>query len=268
MINILLVTQDDPFYIPVFFKELFKHNLTKKFNLLGVIIQPPLGKKSMKKLMNQMLNFYGLRNFIIVGLKFVLFKILNILSIKIFKGKFPGVFSTEHILLKNDVTIFKIKNINSKDSLNFLRSLNLDVIFSVAASQIFKSDLLELPKLGCFNIHTSKLPKNRGMLPNFWSLYNYDLDNTSAITIHKMNEKLDDGEILLQQEFNLNPSESLETLIKKTKKMSSTLFLKAMDILSSGKPHYLKNDNQLLTYNTFPNKNDVKKFTAKGLKLR
>jgi methionyl-tRNA formyltransferase len=268
MLKILLVTQDDPFYVSIFFKELLKQNIFEKFELVGVVIQPPLGKKSKNKLINQMLDFYGFWNFIIIGFKYVFYKVLNLISVKIFKGNFPGSFSVEHLLIKNKINIFQLRNINSDESLNFLRSLNLDIIFSIAASQIFKEGVLSLPQVGCFNIHTSKLPKNRGMMPNFWSLFNYDLDPTSAITIHKMNRELDDGEILLQQEFKLNPEESLDSLIKRTKKMSVNTFLSVIDLLNKGNIIFQKNDSSYATYNTFPKKEDVKRFYAKGLKLK
>lgn len=268
MLKTILVTQDDPFYVLIFFKELFKYDLSKKFDLIGVIVQPPLGKKSMKKLLKQMLDFYGYRNFTVIGFKYVLFKIFNYLSIKIFKGNFPGAFSVEHLLMKNNIKIFELKNINSENSLNFLKSLDLDIIFSIAASQIFKENLLKLPRLSCYNIHTAKLPKNRGMMPNFWSLYNHESDPTSAITIHRMNNELDDGEILLQKEFRLNPLETLDSLIIRTKKMSVEIFLEAIDLLEKGNINYKINDSQSATYNTFPNKEDVKRFKEKGLKLR
>jgi len=268
MLKILLVTQDDPFYVPVFFKSLFEKNFPSEFNLLGIVIQPPLGKKSFKKLVHQMLNFYGFFNFLILGIKFVFFKFFNFIAVKIFDGKFPGVYSVEHILRKKNQNIIEIKNINSKESLEYIKSLNIDVIFSIAASQIFKKDILELPKLGCYNIHTSKLPKNRGMMPNFWSLNNYDIDPISAVTIHKMNEALDDGDILLQEEFHLNQSESLDSLIIRTKKLSAEVFLKAIELISQGEPKLIKNDSSNASYNTFPTKEDVSRFKEKGLKLR
>jgi len=268
MLKILLVTQDDPFYVSIFFRELFKHNLSNHFELIGVIIQPPLGKKSKQKLIKQMIDFYGYSNFFILGIKYAVYKVLNAISIKLFKGNFPGAFSVEHILLKNNVNIIEVKNINSKGSLQYLSSLNLDIIFSIAASQIFKKDVLNISKIGCFNIHTSKLPKNRGMMPNFWSLNNFDIDPVSAITIHKMNETLDDGEILLQKLFNLDPKETLDSLIRRTKKLSVIAFLEAIEILGKGNINYIVNDSKYASYNTFPTKDDVKRFKAKGYRLR
>lgn len=267
MLKVLLVTQDDPFYIPIFFKELLSKKIAEKFHLIGVVIQAPLGKRSIKKLFRQMLDFYGLRNIITVGIKYVVYKILAIIATKFFHGKFPGVFSTRHVLLKKGFSIIELGNINSKESIEMINKLGVDIIFSVAASQIFKKEILELPRLGCFNIHTSKLPKNRGMMPNFWSLYNYDKDPVSAITIHKMNEKLDDGKILIQEAFRLNPEEPLERLIRRTKKISADVFLKAIDQLNTGSFSPIENDSSMSTYNTFPTREDVLKFESKGLKI-
>lgn len=268
MLKILLVTQDDPFFTPIFFNELLKNEITNKFELKGIIIQPPLGKKSLKKLIKQMYNFYGPFNFVILGTKFIVYKSLNYIALKIFNGKFPGVFSVEHILRKKNLNVINIKNINSEKSLDILRAMDLDIIFSIAASQIFKKDILELPRLGCFNIHTSNLPKNRGMMPNFWSLYNYESEPISAITIHQMNNTLDDGNILLQKEFKLTPQKTLEKLIIETKKLSVDVFTEAIKLIDKGDYRLYFNDVKASTYNTFPTKDDVKRFKQKGLRLR
>jgi methionyl-tRNA formyltransferase len=203
-----------------------------------------------------------------LGVKFTIYKLLNFIAVNIFNGKFPGIFSVEHILRKNDLKIISIKDINSKESLDFLERMDIDIVFSIAASQILKKGVLKLPKIGCFNIHTSKLPQNRGMMPNFWSLYNYDKSPISAITIHKMNEALDDGDILLQEEFYLDPKESLDSLIKRTKMMSVKIFLKAVDLLNNKGQNLIKNDSTKATYNSFPTKLDVIRFKEKGLKIR
>lgn len=92
MLKILLVTQDDPFYVSIFFKELFKHNLSYQFELVGVIIQPPLGKKSKQKLIKQMIDFYGYWNFFILGIKYVIYKVLNTISVNYLRVIFPMHF--------------------------------------------------------------------------------------------------------------------------------------------------------------------------------
>ena len=268
MLNVLLVTQDDPFYVPLFFNELLKENISGRFNLKGIVIQRPLGKNSIVELTSQMIGFYGVKNFFVVGTKFIIYKILNFIAVTIFNGKFPGIFSVEHIIKKKGLKIISIGNINSMESIDILKAMDIDIVFSIAASQIFRKNILELPKIGCFNIHTSKLPRNRGMMPNFWSLYNYDKEPVSAVTIHKMNEKLDDGDILIQKEFKLEPSESLDFLIKRTKKLSAEAFLQAIDLLSAQPINLIENDVNNASYNSFPKKEDVIKFRKKGLRLR
>jgi methionyl-tRNA formyltransferase len=64
--------------------------------------------------------------------------------------------------------------VNSPESLDFLTNLNLDIIISCFWSEIFKETLLNIPKLGVYNIHTAYLPKNRGSRPIPWSLINGD----------------------------------------------------------------------------------------------
>ena len=169
-------------------------------------------------------------NFIILGLRYSYQKLMNFFAVKIFKGNYLGTYSLEHFFLKNKWNLISIKDINSDGSLDYLKKLNLDLIVSIAASQIFQKDVLELPKYGCINIHNARLPKNRGMMPCFWALLNYDKEPYSAMTIHRMNEKLDDGEIILQEEFKLDPNESLYDLLVRTKKMNAHLLMKVLDM--------------------------------------
>jgi len=266
MIKILVVTQNDPFYIPCFFKEFIKI-LPKEIKVEGLVIQRPFGKKSIIVLFMQMWNFYGPWNFIRVGFKFVYVKLFcKIIPTRYLKNKL-GVVSLERMVREAKWKTIEIQDINSLVSINMLMEMNLDLIVSVAASQKFKREILKVPRYGCINVHVAKLPKNRGMMPNFWSLYNYDKERISAITVHKMNDELDDGPIILQEEFVLNEKESLHTLIKRTKVLSAHSVVKAILLYTNGEPKYIQNDTSLATYNSFPTKADVRSFKAKGLNL-
>ncbi len=267
MLKILFVTQDDPFYIPSFFKEfdlIFNDNDIK---IEGVVIQAALGKKSIKDIIKQMLDFYGWANFFRLGTRFAFYKILNFIAIKGFKGKFPGAFSVEHYLLKNNWKIIKTNNVNSPAFIDLVKKINLDLIVSAGASQKFKPAILNTPKYGCINIHNSRLPKTRGMLPSFWSLLHYDTEPVTAMTVFKMDEELDSGDIILQWDVVLDPKETLEELIIRTKKQNAHLVLEAIKMYKTGEPSLLPNDDSRATYFSFPTREDVMKFKAKGLKL-
>ena len=105
------------------------------------------------------------------------------------------------------------------------------------------------------------------MLPNFWSLYHCDKEPMSAMTVHRMETALDDGPIVLQREFSLDPKETLDQLIVRTKKMNAHVILEALLLFKDGEPSVLPNDASQATYNTFPSKEDVRRFKAKGLRL-
>ena len=267
MLKILFVTQDDPFYIPSFFREfdlIFNDNDIK---IEGVVIQAALGKKNIKELIRQMLDFYGLANFFRLGIRFASYKVFNTIAIKGFKGKFPGAFSVEHYLLKTNWKIIKTNDVNSADFVEMVKEMDLDLIVSAGASQKFKSTILSIPKYGCINIHNSKLPKTRGMLPSFWSLLNYDKEPITAMTVFKMDKELDSGDIILQWDVVLNPKETLEELIIRTKKQNAHIVLEAIKLFKTGEPQLLPNDDTQATYFSFPSRDDVRKFKAKGLKL-
>ena len=90
----------------------------------------------------------------------------------------------------------KLSRINTTSSHDLLSGLDPDVFLSLACPQILGKNSLSIPRLGSWNVHSSLLPKNRGMLPTFWSLFHGD---KPGVTLHRMVEKLDAGGILLQR---------------------------------------------------------------------
>ena len=146
-----------------------------------------------------------------------------------------------------------------------IRQLNLDLIVSVAAPQVFKSALIAVPRIGCINIHNAKLPKYRGMLPNFWQMYHGE--KSVGTSIHRINDKIDDGDILLQKETPIQPGETLDSLIRRTKKIGANMMIEAIEGLKSGLLQPIVNSSAQATYFGFPSKNDVSEFRRKGGRL-
>ena len=267
-INVIFITQDEPFFLPLFFNEFKRVNTDNRINILGAVILAPLGESSLLSLAKRMYSFYGLFNFMRVGVRFAVYKALNLFAVHIFKGNFPGTFSVMHSLLKNGYKVFSFEDVNAEEFIDFVKEKEVDLLVSVGGSQKFKSQILNTPKLACINIHNAKLPKNRGMLPTFWAMVQYDEDPSTAMTVFKMDENLDSGDIILQEEVPLNPKEeSLEELIIKMKKKNAPLILKAIRMFKDGTPPMLPNDNSKATYFSFPKREDVKKFKSKGYKL-
>ena len=96
------------------------------------------------------------------------------------------------------ISVLTPEKINTPESVAHLRSLQPDLIVVVAYGQILKSDILRIPPLGCLNMHTSLLPKYRGAAPIQRAIANGD--PVTGVTAMYMNERMDAGDIICQNE--------------------------------------------------------------------
>ena len=264
--NLIFITQEDPFYLPNFFKDFLNNFSIDGVKIKGIIILKTLNKKSLYKLAKQMYNFYGLKDFIKMGINYSYKKIMNFLYIKKIKSSKEGNFySIRHIAKAYGIKVMYINNVNSYNFLENLRKMKIDLIISVAASQKFYNELLNLPTWGCINIHSSPLPKYRGMMPNFWVLYNKEKE--TAVTIFKMNENLDDGEIILQEKVKIVSNETLGSLVIKTKELSVKMLIEVTRRIKEGTIVLKPNDRSKASYYSFPTKEQARKFRMMGKKL-
>ncbi len=257
----LFITQEDPFYVRLFFEE-FLALYPQKEDIAGVVIAPTMGKKSLLTLMRQMYQFYGLVDFVRIGLRYLFYKLMNRVG-RIWRT--PRFYSIRQVCEHYRVPVLNVPDANDTGFLSSIRPLGLDLIISVAAPQIFREELLAIPKYGCINIHNAKLPKYRGMLPNFWQMYNGE--KTIGTTIHRINARLDDGDILLQRESPIEPGESLEALIRRTKRSGARLMIEAVQGIREGQLHPIPNASAEATYFSFPTRKHVREFKAKGYRL-
>lgn len=155
-------------------------------------------------------------------------------------------------------------NLNSKEFLDHCRQLNIDLIASVSPSQIFKENLINLPKHGCINIHTAKLPKYKGLYPTYWAMSHGE--KTLGISIHYIEKGIDTGKIILNDEVDIPPAATMDQMLTLTKIRGSQLLLEAVDKISSGQtqPQYAQGEG---SYFSFPTSKSYKDFKAHGYKL-
>jgi len=259
--NILIITQNDPFYVREFFEEFLK-NYPRPEELRGVVIAPAMGKKTFGQLLRQMYGFYGLKDFVRMGSRYALYKTGGIVSRLVPLGR---SFSIEQVCKRHNIPVLHRSSINSESFLSEAGKLDLDLIISVAAPQIFKDKLIAIPRKGCINIHNSRLPKYRGMLPNFWQMFHGE--KSVGTTIHYINAGLDDGNILMQKETAIAQNETLDSLIRKTKKFGAQMMVEAIAGIKAGSIEPRPNPKEESTYFTFPTKEQVSEFRKKGYRL-
>jgi methionyl-tRNA formyltransferase len=106
-----------------------------------------------------------------------------------------------------------------------MKNLNPD-LFIVVAFRILPKEVFEIPKFGSFNLHGSYLPKYRGAAPIQWALINGDEE--TGLTTFKLAEKVDTGNIYIQEKVKINPDDNFETLHDRMSLVGADLVLKTV----------------------------------------
>jgi methionyl-tRNA formyltransferase len=259
--KVLFVTQNDPMYVRLLFEEFFAQPCPD-VEVAGVVIAPAMGKKGLWPLVKQMYGFYGPVDFVRVGFRYVLCKL---------RGRLPAslrgsrAYTIEQACQRAGVAVEHVPRLNDREFVDSIRARKIDLLVSVAAPQIFKQELIEAPLKGCINIHNSKLPKYRGMMPNFWQMLHGETE--VGTTVHRINASLDDGAILAQILTPLRPGESLDSVIRRTKHEGGRLLRNTLMSLARGQVIELPNSAAEGSYFSFPTPDDVRKFRGRGLRM-
>lgn len=158
------------------------------------------------------------------------------------------------IALSRGITIFQPENINKEESIKKIKEFNPDLILVVAYGQILSKDILNIPWMGCVNIHASLLPKYRGASPINWTIINGEEE--TGITFIFMNEKVDAGDIIYQQKITIFPDETYRELNKRLSNLSAGIINKLLKEIKNGKIKRIPQEKQLATYTKKMSKED------------
>ena len=146
--------------------------------------------------------------------------------------------------LDHDIEVFQPEKIRT--DYQRIIDANPDIIITCAYGQIIPKELLEYPKYKCINIHASLLPKLRGGAPIHWSIINGD--SKTGITIMYMNEKMDEGDILYQEEVEILDTDNVETLHDKLSDLGSKMIIDFIPKLETGDFTPVKQNSEEATY--------------------
>ena len=113
-----------------------------------------------------------------------------------------------------------------------LRKYNADVFVVVAFGQLLPKSIIDMPRLGCINVHASLLPKYRGASPIQWAVI--DGCEYSGVTTMKMDEGLDTGDILLVDKVKLDKKETGGSLFDRLSIVGAKLLIKTLEGLETG----------------------------------
>ncbi len=170
------------------------------------------------------------------------------------------------VALSEGLEVFQPENINDEESLKRLKEFNPDIILVVAYGQILSRHILNIPKMGCINIHASLLPKYRGAAPINRAIINGEKE--TGITFMFMNEKVDAGDIIFQEKIDIFPDETCGELYYRLSVLSARSLPKLLEKIKSGKIEGIPQDIKLVTFARKMNKEDGKiDWSDKGEKV-
>ena len=142
------------------------------------------------------------------------------------RDRAPSPPPVKQLALSNEVRVLQPKSLKDSRFLDDIHHLEPDMIVVVAYGKILPPRVLELPRYGCVNVHASLLPKYRGAAPIQWAIINGE--KKTGITTMMMDEGLDTGAILLQEETRIDDSDNSETLGKRLADIGGSLLIKTL----------------------------------------
>lgn len=134
--------------------------------------------------------------------------------------------------VEHGLPLFQPEKLRNEEFLSQIQSLNAD-IFVVVAFRMMPKVLFSMPRLGTFNLHASLLPDYRGAAPINYAVINGE--TKSGVTTFFINEKIDEGNILLQAETEISPEDNAGTLHDRLMEIGAKLVVETLDGLAEGK---------------------------------
>ena len=134
--------------------------------------------------------------------------------------------------LEHGIPVFQPTKLRDGTALAQLKELDPELIVVAAYGRILPDDILNLPPMGCINVHSSLLPKYRGAAPINWAVINGETE--TGVTIMYMATELDAGDIIAQASTPIDPDETVETLHDRLAQMGGELLVKTVADLAAG----------------------------------
>ncbi len=148
--------------------------------------------------------------------------------------------------IDNEIEVIQPKKIKDEKIIEKIKEINPDLIVVVAYGKILPKEIIDIPKYGIINVHSSLLPKYRGASPIHSAILNGD--TKSGVSIMYIEEGLDSGGVILQESCDILENDTLGTLHDKLKNLGAIGLEKALKLIETGKVEATKQDESLATF--------------------
>ena len=251
-LRVFIITEDDPLYVKRFFEVFLNEYPQDQIDLVGMTISRAF-HEPIWKTAQRIHRFYGSINFVRLAVRYAIAKIRK-----------EGI---SRLAAQAGVQLHDTESVNDPAFVERLKTMQIDVLVSVAAPEVFKAPLLRSARLGAINIHSGRLPKYRGMMPTFWQMRHGESE--VVITIHEMAERLDAGGVLATRTFPLKEQDVLDRVITETKREGARAMIQVLrDAAVVGSlPQAQPLDMAQASYFRFPDPDNVRAFRTRGHRL-
>jgi methionyl-tRNA formyltransferase len=249
--KVVFATPEEPVAVPFFLEKIIPE---LRGEIAAIAVVSPIYKRSSWiSQAKRFIDSFGVREFVAEALRFGYYKTRRRASVK-------------GIARSHGIRLLTPEDVNASDFLERLREIEPDLVISVSCPQIFGTELLGLPRLGCINVHSALLPHYRGVLPTFWVLA--EGEERTGVTVHYMSPGIDGGDILAQATIPITRDETLRSLMRKCKTVAAGLVRETVGRFQEGEVSTLPNPPDEGSYFSFPAREDVARFKARGRRLR
>lgn len=135
--------------------------------------------------------------------------------------------------IEKDIEVYQPEKVRkNQEFIEKVKALNPDVICVVAYGKILPKEILDIPRLGCINVHGSLLPEYRGAAPIQWAILNGD--KKTGITTMYMDVGMDTGDMILKEEVEIGEDETTGELWGRLSKIGGKLLVKTLEKIENG----------------------------------
>lgn len=173
------------------------------------------------------------------------------------RGKKIEYLPVKQYAIDKNIPIYQPNSLKDEETKNIIKELNPDLIVVVAYGKIIPKDIIDMPKFGIINVHSSLLPRFRGAAPINAALMAGD--EKSGVTIMYVAEGLDTGNIILAKETPITEEDNFETLHDRLKVLGAEALDEAVSLIEKGENESIPQDEALATF--------VKPFKKEDLKI-
>ena len=141
--------------------------------------------------------------------------------------------SAAEIAVENKIPVFQWNKMGSEDIITKIRELNPDIITVVFFDQLLKKEIINIPSLGCINLHNALAEEYRGCFATAWTIINGE--KFTGVTIHYIDESIDGGDIIAQRKIMIEDTDTGYSLYHKCTNAGIALFKEIFPKFKQGK---------------------------------